>query len=182
VRRALALVLLALALTSCGSSTNERASGVTERWLQALSDTGRSSVRDDATERAARDGDPQLGAVLADGLTGDDALFDDLEVGRAIESGDEARVPLRVTRSDDKQVFATAVLARRGSSWTIVRLEPPQPGEAVPSRGGDRAASASSRHWLAAIAVGALVTVLSALVIELQPVPTRTRQSAATAG
>jgi hypothetical protein len=171
-----ALVLVALALGACGSSSDERASGVTERWLQALSDTGRSSVSEDAMARAARDGDPEIGAVLGDGLTDDDAYFDDLEVGRAIEDGDTARVPLRVTRNDDREVFATAVLSRRGSSWRVDRLEPPRPDERVPSRGGDRAASASARHWLAAIAVGGVVTVLSALVIELQPVPDRTRR------
>jgi hypothetical protein len=178
MRRALVTLLALLALAGCGSSGPERASGVTERWLQAVSDTGRSRVRDDATHRAAGDGDPALAApLLPRGHHDDhDAWFSDLEVGKAIEDGDAARVPLRLTRADDdREVFATAVLRRDGDTWHIVRLDDSRRGELVPSKGGDRPATASARHWLAAIAVGGVVTVASALVIELQPAPVRTR-------
>jgi hypothetical protein len=185
MRRALAIVVLLLAAAGCGSSAPERASGVTERWLQAISDSGRSRVRDDATERAAEDGDPvRAGALLPDASEhdDDDEWFSDLEVGKAIEHGDTARVPLRLTREDDdKEIFATAMLMRDGRGWRIVGIEASRPGELVPSKGGDRPATATARHWLAAVAVGALVTVVSALVIELQPVPERAGQVAAPA-
>lgn len=184
MRRALATFVVLLALAGCGSSRPERASGVTERWLQAVSDTGRSRVRDDATHRAAEDGDPTVAApLLPHGHHDDhDAWFSDLEVGKAIEDGDTARVPLRLTRADDdREVVATAVLRRERDTWHIVALDDSRRGELVPSRGGDRPATASGRHWLAAIAVGAVVTVASALVIELQPVPVRTRHIEAAA-
>lgn len=178
MRRSLAALVVLLALAGCGSSRPERASGVTERWLQAVSDTGRSRVRDDATRRAADDGDPSIASPLLARAHHDDhdEWFSDLEVGKAIEDGSTARVPLRLTRADDdREVFATAVLRRAGDTWHIVALDDSRRGELVPSRGGERPATASGRHWLGAIAVGAVVTVASALVIELQPVPVRTR-------
>lgn len=184
MRRALAALVVLLALAGCGSTRPERASGVTERWLQAISDTGRSRVRDDATRRAADDGDPAVAAPLLPRGDHDDhdEWFSDLEVGKAIEDGATARVPLRLTRADDdREVVATAVLRRSRDTWHIVALDDSRPGELVPSRGGERPATASGRHWLAAIAIGAVVTVASALVIELQPAPSRTRHIEAAA-
>ena len=180
MRRLAAVALLVLALGACGTATNERASGVTERWLQAVSDTGRERIRDDATSRAAEDGDVALAtSLLGPDHDDDEAWFADLEVGRAVEHGDEARVPFRVTlEDDDRELFRTAVLHRRGDSWEVVEVDESRDGEDVPSEGGARPATAAGRHWLAAIAVGAIVTVASAIVIELQPVPQPTRRAA----
>jgi hypothetical protein len=192
MRRLGALLVVAVALAGCGSDRPERASGVTERWLQAVSDTGRSRVREDASARATRDGDPVL--VLAtlprpvltrpqyDRLD-DEALFDDLEVGRASERAGVARVPFRVTNAlDGSAIYRTAVLERRRDTWHIVAVDDSRPGELVPSRGGSRPAGALARHWVAAVAVGAILTVASALVIELQPPPGLTRQSGSASG
>jgi hypothetical protein len=181
MRRLLTVVLAVLALGACASTTDERASGVTERWLQAISETGRERVRDDATDRAAEDGDVALAtSLLAPDHDDDEAWFADLEVGRSVEHGDEARVPVRVTLADDdRKLYRTAVLHRRGSSWEIVDVDESRGGEDVPSEGGARPATAQGRHWLAGIAVGAVVTVASALVIELQPAPEPTRRAGA---
>jgi hypothetical protein len=128
VKRLAAVVVLVVALAGCGSSPPERASGVTERWLQAISDSGRSRVRDDALERAAEDGDPAIAdGLLPDDHDDDEDWFSDLEVGRAIEDGDGARVPLRLTRADDETTTSapspprcSSAAATRGwsSGWT----------------------------------------------------------------
>jgi hypothetical protein len=171
MRRAAALLLLVLALGACASDRAPRASGVTERWLQAISDTGRERVHDDAADRAADDGAVELAApLLASQHDDDESWFADLEVGRAVENGHVARVPFRVTREDDdRELHGEVVLEREGDMWHIVAIDDARTGERVPSEGGARPATAQGRHWLAAIAVGALVTVASGLVIELQP-------------
>jgi hypothetical protein len=187
VRRAAALgvVLLVVALGAC-SRSEERPSGVTERFLQAVSDTGRERVREDALERAGDDGDADLVDALlpvtSEPHDDDESLFADLEVGRAVERDDTARVPFRLTMTDDdSEVFATAVLTRDGDSWRVTGVDAPAAGELVPSEGGDRAASATGRHWLAAVAAGVLLAVVSGLVIELQPLPSPTGRAALTA-
>lgn len=185
MRRAL-LVAVLLVVGACGDTRPERASGVTERWLQAISDSGRVRVRDDALVRAGRDGklDVLLDALpVGAGGHDDEDLFADLEVGRAVEDHDEARVPFRVTMGDDDAVVhRTAVLARREGGWGVVGVEESRDGELVPSSGGDRPSTATGRHWLAASAVGLLVTVLSALVIEIQPERPATRRLGGRAG
>lgn len=176
MRRLLLLLLLAPVLAGCtiGGGGTARPSGVAERWLQAVGDTGRPAVRDDAIERVATYGSFEAAARLLDRSFDDDAsLFADLEVGAAAISGEQARVPLRMTlRLDDgrrEEVFATAVLRRADGEWLVAELDESRAGELVPSRGGERPASATARHWAAAVAFGALAAVASALVIEAQP-------------
>lgn len=177
MRRLLLLVLLAPLLTSCtvGGGGTSRPSGVAERWLQAISDTGRAGVREDALERARSHGDIAAARHILgdDRFEADASRFTDLEIGAAEISADEARVPIRVTRrlADDERdaVFATAVLQRVEGEWRVVDVGDPREGELVPSRGGARPATATARHWLAAVAFGLLAAVASALVIEAQP-------------
>jgi hypothetical protein len=177
VRRLLLLLVLVPALAGCtiGGGT-ARPSGVAERWLQAIGDSGRDAVRDDALRRASDHGSLDAADRLVDhpaGFEGGSSLFTDLEVGAATVTGAEARVPFRLTlRLEDgrrEQVFATAVLRRAGDEWRVTDLDDPDAGELVPSRGGARPASATTRHWAAAVAFGALAAVASALVIEAQP-------------
>lgn len=173
MRRLLLGAVLVVLLAGCGGSTISRPSGVAERWLQAVSDMGRPSVREDAADKAERHGSLDAAEPLLDGVRfeEDESRFTDLEVGAATDDG---RVPLRVTRrlADDErdELFLTAVLERDdGGEWRVVELDEPRDGELVPSEGGDRPASATFRHWLAAVAVGLLLAVASALVIEAQP-------------
>jgi hypothetical protein len=171
----LVLTLLPV-LAGCGGSTTARPAGVAERWLQAVGDTGRPSVVDEAVAEAGAHGGLDPARPLLEGMRfeTDASLFTDLEVGAAREEGDRARVPVRVTRRLDggerDEVFASAVLERATeTSWRVVEVVEPRPGELVPSQGGDRPASATARHWLAAIAIGAIAAVASALLIEAQP-------------
>lgn len=175
MRRLLLLLALVPVLAGCGGSTTSRPSGVAERWLQAIGDLGRPSVSEDAAEKAERHGRIAAADRLLDGaeFEEDEARFSDLEVGAAEVEGDEARVPVRVTRRLDggakDELFATAVLRRSDGEWEVVDLDESTDDELVPSQGGDRPASATARHWLAAVAIGALAAVASALVIETQP-------------
>ena len=169
-------------LGGAGCARDEaRPAGITERWLQAVGDIGRDSIAEDATARAADYGDPALIAgVRPDEPPEDEAWFEDLEVGKAAERGDEARVPYRLTArdgDDEVEVTGTAVLRQREGEWRVVALDEQGPDELVPSAGGDRPSSASTKHWVSAIALGIILTVASALIIEAQP---RTGQPAVT--
>ena len=176
------LLVVVLAVTVLGCARDEaRPSGVTERWLQAVGDIGRSSIAEDATERAAEHGDPDLITVVRPADPPDDEpWFEDLEVGKAAVDGDLARVPYRLTAvdgDDEVERTGTAILQRRDGEWKVTALDERRPDELVPSAGGDRPASASAKHWLGAVALGIILTVASAIVIEAQP---RTGQPAST--
>lgn len=175
MRRALLLLALVAVLAGCGSAAS-RPSGVVERWLTAVGDVGRPSVREDAEEKLVESGLAGAEGALVDDVAfeEDASRFTDFEVGAAAIRGDDARVPIRVTRrlaGDEKdEVFLTAVLERRADGvWGVTDLDRSTADERVPSKGGDRPASATARHWLAAVAFGALAAVASALVIESQP-------------
>lgn len=61
-----------------------------------------------------------------------------------------------------------AVLARRpGGDWRITALEPPAPGLRVPSEGGAGIGTATLGTWLAALGVGAILTIVSLAVMAL---------------
>ena len=175
MRRLAVVAVAVVALAGCGGSTTSRPSGVAERWLQAIGDLGRPSVAEDAAEKAERHGSVEAADRLVDRteFEDDEARFSDLEVGAAVVEGDSARVPVRVTRrlagGEKDELFATAVLRRSDGEWEVTDLDRSTADERVPSQGGDRPASATARHWLAAVAIGALAAVASALVIETQP-------------
>lgn len=174
------LALAALALAGC-STDRDRAAGITERWLQAVSDQGRDNLFATAGDRAADYGEPALTDDLlprpAD-RADDERYFDDLEIGAARVEGDQARVPFRVTRNlaagDTDELSATAVLQADGDTWRVVGIDERSPGEEVPSEGGARPATAAPRHWLTAIGIGVAITLASVALIEAQPRPGRT--------
>jgi hypothetical protein len=181
-RFAAVLVLLVVGASGCTTKTH-RAPGITERWLQAVSDQGREGLRDEATEEARKYGDPSLaqGKIIPDNPANDERHFSDLEVGKATEQGDTARVPFRVTARlpGDERVerSGTAVLSKTGDTWRVVGVQERRPDEKVPSEGGPLPARAKPGQWLAALAVGVVITVISVVVIELQP-RTRTADEA----
>ncbi len=179
MKRALlvAAVLLALtATTACGRSEH-RPSGVTERWLQAVSELGREGLRADAEERAAEYGSPEATAKVRPADAEDDErTFSDLEVGKAVVDIDQARVPFRLTAriegGERRESDGAAVLVKEDGTWRVIDVVPREPEEKVPSEGGDRPARAAVSHWLYAILASAVVTVIGVVLIEREPVRT----------
>ena len=173
-RLAVALLTAACVVAVGGCARDEaRASGVVERWLQAVSDQGRSGLEDDARERAAEYGDPSVAAaVVPPNAEEDERHFSDLEVGKADEGPLGARVPFRVTQrlegGDTEDFTATAVLARTGDRWRVTDVEPGVVTK-LPSEGGEPPARAAASQWGFALVLGILLTVMSVVVIEAQP-------------
>lgn len=171
-------VAVALGGGACGTAV-DRPAGITERWLQAVGDQGRDKLRDHSTRRAAELGDPAaVAAVLppADDRPDDERYFPDLEVGEAHVADGTARVPFRVTArtaNDDIELALTAVLERRGHTWFVTAIDERRAGERVPSEGGDRPATATTRQWVVSLGIGLLVLVVSVALIEMQPDPRR---------
>ena len=174
--RRFVVVLAAVAVVLLGACALDEArpSGVTERWLTAVGDQGRDNLLSKSRERAAEYGQQELAAeVIPENAEEDERHFSDFEVGKAIESGNTARVPFRLTArlegGDTEERTGTAVLNHTDDGWFVVGVEQRAPGERVPSEGGSRAASASTGQWAATALIGVLVTVVSALVIRRQP-------------
>ena len=168
------LVVVGVVLVGACALDEPRAAGVTERWLTAVGDQGRDNLLSKSRERAAEYGQQELAAeVIPPNAEEDERHFSDLEVGRAIESGDTARVPFRVTAriegGDTEERSATAVLNRTDDGWFVVAVEPRAPGERVPSEGGSRPASATAAEWAVTVVIGLVVTAVSAIVIRRQP-------------
>ena len=136
-----------------------RPEGAAERWLAAVSDTGRDRIRDDAVERAGDIGPVSLAKPIlpaADETDGEHRLFADLEVGRAVRSGDTARVPFRVHQRevDDGERLGTLVLREQeDGTWRLTGLDDRRSGEEVPSEGGDPPSSAPIGVWVLGVAL-----------------------------
>ena len=184
-RRLVVLGVLGVLLLVLGGGCaldEPRAAGVTERWLTAVGDQGKKNLVTKSQERAAEYGRLELAAeVIPPNAAEDERHFSDLEVGKAIESGDTARVPFRLTAriegNDTEERSGTAVLGRQDGQWFVVDVVARGPGEEVPSEGGARPATATGGHWVATIVIGVLVTAISALVIARQPQSTIGRAS-----
>jgi hypothetical protein len=174
MRRLLVVLGVLLLVLGGGCALDEpRAAGVTERWLTAVGDQGKKNLVTKSQELAAE--------VIPPNAAEDERHFSDLEVGKAIESGDTARVPFRLTAriegNDTEERSGTAVLGRRDNQWYVEDVVARGPGEEVPSEGGARPATATGGHWVATIVLGVLVTAISALVIARQPQSTIGRAS-----
>ncbi len=175
-RRLLLAAVVLLATAAC-SRSEARPSGVTERWLQAVSEQGRTGLLEDATERADKLAErTATDRVRPDDAEEDERTFSDLEVGKAIVDVDQARVPFRVTArlrgGDKREQKATAILVNRHAEWVVVDIAPRLPGERVPSEGGARPARANLGHWLLAIGLSLVLTALSIFLVERQPTST----------
>jgi hypothetical protein len=171
----LLLIALLLMLTAC-SRDEARPAGITERWLQAVSEQGRKGLHDDAVERAARYGAPEAAAkVTPPDAEDDERTFSDLEVGKAEvdATAGQARVPFRLTARVEgggkRESDGTAVLVRTDGDWRVVDVLARVEGEQVPSEGGERPARAGVSHWLLAIALSLALTAGSIVLIERQP-------------
>ena len=174
-RAALLLAGLALPLVVAGCALDEaRAAGVTERWLTAVGDQGKENLFDKSEKRAARYGRQELAAeVIPPNAEEDERHFSDFEVGKAVETGDTARVPFRLTArlegGDTTERVGTAVLVRGVDGWFVDAIVSRAAGEQVPSEGGARPASATVGHWLGTAVLGIVVVIVSAVVISRQP-------------
>jgi hypothetical protein len=166
VRRALALVLLALGLLAlallpaCAGA--DRPEGVVERWLASLNQGAAGRP-----ERAAPDEVSE--AVLPGWRSLDPGELDVIEVGRGrLLSADAAEVPFRVARRDGTELVRTAVVRRGPDGWRIERLAPARADLPLPSEGGPPIAAAGPPWWLgalaAAVAFGLGAEALMALV------------------
>ena len=173
--RKIGAVVLLLVVVIAGCARDEpRAAGITERWLTAVGDQGRDNLRSKSERRAAEYGDQALAAkVVPQNAEEDERHFSDFEVGKAIEAGDRARVPFRLTArlegGDTTERVGTAVLVRGADGWFVDGIVGRAPGEEVPSEGGARPASATAGHWLAAALLGVVIVIISAVVIRRQP-------------
>jgi hypothetical protein len=181
VRRVAAVVIgLSLALTGCARS-EARPSGVAEAWLHEISRLGGPpGLHEQARDRADDLGDESAAEQIipARPEPGED-YFSDFEVGQARISDDTALVPYRLsarTITPDGELervvkAGTLVLARSGGSWRVAAAAGPDPELKVPSQGGPLPARARTEHWLAALGLGVVLTVISVLVVDRQPRP-----------
>lgn len=168
-----ALVLLAQlgAVIHLLNDGHRRPEGIAERWLSAVSDTGRDGVRGDAVERAEEVGPVALAAALVPaGADGEHALFSDLEVGRARTEGATARVPYRVNQRDGEELTGEVVLVRAGGRadghWRVTEVTTtPLADGVLPSDGGAPPSSAPFTLWLLAVAIGVVITALGSLLV-----------------
>jgi hypothetical protein len=147
---------------------HHRPEGAAERWLAAVGDTTRKGVRDDAVERTEKIGPLSVAEPLLAGLDTDDkAAFPDLEVGKAVISGDTARVPYRLHQRDvDDAKVGTIVLTESGEVWKVGALDSRQAGEEVPSEGGAPPSSAPFGVWIVAVLAGVGVTAGASVLVE----------------
>ena len=159
---------------------NHRPEGIAERWLTAVSDTGRKGVRADATTRATKIGPLSIALPLRptdpDNRHG---LFSDLEVGRAAHVAGGVRVPFRLHqyvrhgkgppveagRRPSPERTGSIVLRRAGDSWEVVALDRRLPGERVPSEGGASASRAPTSLWLTGLGIGVGLAAIAVLLV-----------------
>jgi len=168
---ALAVMVGLGALIAVANHGHHRPEGAAERWLTAISDTQRKGVRTDARDRADKLGGVALGAsLLPNEDTKGKGAFPDLEVGKALLSGGQARVPYRlhqrVQHGKNPLKEGTIVLAPSGDGWKVTALDARRPGEKVPSDGGQPPSSAGLGLWIGAVGIGALVTLILIGLVE----------------
>jgi hypothetical protein len=162
------------------NGSTHRPEGTAEHWLEAVGDTTRKGLHDEAVKRADKIGPVAIaeGAKTTTGPlipadTEKKSAFPDLEVGKAAISGDSARVPYRLHQrakvGKNPLVEGEVVLKRdsaaQGAHWKVVGLTTTKGAAKVPSEGGPPPSRAPAGLWLVGLAVGALVTLgASALV------------------
>lgn len=181
MRRLLLVALVLVGMAGCARD-EARPAGITERWLQAVSEQGRKGLREDALERADRHGTPEAAAkVRPADAEENERTFSDLEVGKALVDLDQARVPFRLTArvgdGDKREMEGAAVLVRTDGEWKVTDVVPRIEGEEVPSEGGERPARARASHWLFTLALSFGLTAVSIVLIERQPTGTGSASS-----
>jgi hypothetical protein len=172
--KVIALVLLACAglgvLLHTLDAGNHRPAGLAERWLHAVSDSGREGVRRDAIRRAENIGPVDMATALIP--TDHDrrkGLFTDFEVGRASRSGVIARVPYRlhqnVRHGAPPARSGTIVMTQAGRTWNVTSLDARRRGERVPSEGGAPPSRAPLASWIGAVILGVFLAAGSHLIV-----------------
>jgi|SRR5581483_10837224 len=169
---------------------HHRPEGAAERWLAAVSDSDRRGVSIDARKRANDIGAVDIATPLLP-ATHDTrhGLFDDLEVGKAVQVSragsvgpDAVRVPFRLHQHVESGTAplkqGTLVLDRTGNTWHVVSLDTRRPDEKTPSEGGPRPSRAPIALWLGAIVLGAVLAAGAHLITRYAE---RSAQRAATA-
>jgi hypothetical protein len=165
-----ALLLLLAAVIHLLNEGHHRPEGAAERWLAAVSDSGRKGIRTDALARARKIGPPELGlALVPANVDGRHALFSDLEVGKATGTGDVRRVPYRlhqhVEKGEAPSRDGVILLRAAGDEWHVTALDRRRPDERVPSEGGPPPSSAPTGVWVVAVLLGVAVTVGASLLV-----------------
>jgi hypothetical protein len=163
------------------NSGHSRPEGVAEDWLTAVGDTARKGVEADATRRAEAIGPLELAGQPLIGTEKDTdgkSAFPDLEVGKAVRTGETADVRFRVhsrREKDNVEIVGAIRLVRTDGRWMVTQTQlftidglqvVPRPGvtsfgENTPelaSEGGPPPSSASNSLWLLAIVIGVAVT------------------------
>jgi hypothetical protein len=135
---ALAVMVGLGALIAVANHGHHRPEGAAERWLTAISDTQRKGVRADARERAEKLGGATPGAsLLPSEDTKGKGAFPDLEVGKALLAGGQARVPYRLHQraqhGKNPVKEGTIVLARSGDGWKVTALDARHPAPSSPA-------------------------------------------------
>ena len=161
------VVVMVSGVIALFSSVNDRPEGVAERGLTAVGDLTRDGVHADAVSRVRAHGDVALGSELVDGVKAEGkSAFTSLEVGKARRAGDTAFVPARLERrGEDAPIQRVVVLQRNGDSWSVVGVQPGDPGLKVPSDGGDVASKAPVAVYLVALVIGAVIAVAASALV-----------------
>ncbi|MBA2279687.1 MAG: hypothetical protein H0W25_00395 [Acidimicrobiia bacterium] len=169
----------------------DRAAGVAERWLTAVSDSTREGLADDAAVRAEEAGASvrlaEQAGLIAPGATGEaKSAFEDIRVGRetpagSIDGEEVVRVPFVVTPRDLEPVSAHVFLSRApGGTWQVLGVQPPGEANVVLERVAvgseievagpgpvvvDRPARAPIALFVGALGVGVVITALCSVAI-----------------
>jgi hypothetical protein len=167
------MVLLGVLLSALNAG-HHRPEGAAERWLSAISDSGRDGVRDDAVKRASKIGPVSIAEpILPDesDRDGEHRLFADLEVGRATHDGARARVPflvhLRDVEGEDERTGTLVLAEQADDTWRIASLSTRRAGEKVPSEGGSPPSSAGVGLWVLGAGVAVALAALCSLLVRL---------------
>jgi hypothetical protein len=179
LRRPFRLGVLAVAITflllggiiGAFGSGADRPEGVAERWLNAVGDTTRKGVADDARERAGKIGPLGLVETLVPEGTDTDGktAFTELEVGRATTTrSGVASVPFQVhlrTVDGDAGNHRGTIVMRHDVDWRVLSLAATARDAKLPSEGGPPVSSAPLGLYAGAVVVGLAVTLAASALV-----------------
>lgn len=146
---------LSLLLSGCGA---DRPEGIVERWLVSLNQG--------EIGEPERHAEPSVTLEIAPAERTEE-IFDVIEVGNGVTEDGEATVPYRLVTTQGEQMLGTAGLERVSGRWRVVEIGPPDPELLVPSQGGSPIGRASTTIWLGSLGLAVVLTILSAMAMEL---------------
>jgi hypothetical protein len=168
-----AVVIGALAFgTGLVRRSTSRPEGLTERWLVAVSETGRIGLRDDALKRARMIGRGEAAAALTSKRSPKDVnRFLSIEVGNQQSKGVPFSVIRRTSDTETDVVRGYANVGQCGNGNDVLGVCSVQLDSSakVPSNGGTPAAKAPMWLWAAALLISlGLGPLLSALISRMR--------------